>query len=219
MAISLTATKREVVGKRVRGLRRNGIVPCQVYGKTTKNFEIQVSEDDIKLALKAAGTTRLITLSVDGKTYPVLAREIVRTVDQKHFVHVDFFAVDSDTPVRAVVPLVVKGDSPLVAQGGVLVTPVSTLKITCLPKDLPESLEIDAASLASFKDLVTAGNIKVPAGIKVTTGARTTLAYVSQTRATKAAEEAAKAATAPAAKGKAPAKAAPAAAAKAPAKK
>ncbi|MCM8529704.1 MAG: hypothetical protein NE330_00965, partial [Lentisphaeraceae bacterium] len=83
MAITLTAQERTVKGKKVKTLRREGIVPAEIYGQGGDNISIQVTEIDLKAAIKQAGTTKLISVDVAGKKTDVLLKEVIRSLDRK----------------------------------------------------------------------------------------------------------------------------------------
>ena len=194
MSIELKAAKREIVGKAYKKLRKDALVPGNLQGRKIENVNIQIAERDLQNAIKEAGTTNIINLDVDGTTHEVLLREVVRTTNQQHFIHVEFYAPDMDTAVKTSVPVKVIGDSKLITAGGILVTPQSTLEITALPKDLPEFITVDISTLKSFSDVITVGSLPQIEGVTFSSPAGTSLAYVAETRATRAAAAAEKAA-------------------------
>ena len=192
MAISLTAQERTVKGKKVKTLRREGIVPAEIYGQGGDNVSIQVSEIDLKAAIKEAGTTQLISVDVEGNKTDVLLKEVVRTLDRKHIVHVDLYSVSQGVKVKCTVPVNVTGESPLVAGGGVMVLGASTVEVLCLPKDIPSVITADASTIVNFSDVLNAGSLAVGEGVEITSNPSLMVAYVSQTRATREAAAAEK---------------------------
>ena len=193
MAISLKAQERTVKGKKVKTLRRAGIVPAEIYGQGGDNISIQVTETDFKAAVKEAGTTQLISVDVDGKTTDVLLKEVTRTLDRQHIVHADLYSVDPSTKVKCTVPVKVTGESQLVVAGGVMVLGASAVEVFCLPKDIPSVITADAATLKNFSDVINAGNLEVGEGIEIISNPSLMIAYVGQTRATREAAAQAKA--------------------------
>ena len=192
MSIELKAAKREIVGKAYKKLRKDALVPGNLQGRKIENVNIQIAERDLQKAINEAGTTNIINLDIDGTSHEVLLREVVRTTNQQHFIHVEFYAPDMDLAVKTSVPVRVKGDSKLITAGGILVTPQSNLEISALPKALPEFIEIDISNLQSFSDVVTVGSLPAIEGVEYLSPAGTSLAYVAETRATRAAAAAEK---------------------------
>lgn len=190
MAITLTATKREVTGKKVKTLRREGIVPAAVYGKSAENQSVQVEAVALKDALRAAGTTKLIALEVaNGSNADVLVKAIDRELDGRTIKHVDFYAVDMNAVTTTVVPVTFINEeecTPL-GKGGILVTGLTSLEIECLPADIPEFIEVDLSVINDFPDIITVDKVTPPAGIKITSNPSSTVAATAETRASKAA--------------------------------
>lgn len=195
MSITLQAQKREVIGKKVKVLRREGLVTGEVYGKKFGNLSIQIDAIALRSALKEAGTTEFITLEVEGeKAVEVLAKEIIRGIDGKSFVNADFIAIDMDSPMKVVVPVKLTGESPLIAAGGILVAGATAIEVEALPKLIPSKLVVDTSVIADFSEPITVATLALPEGVKAVTNAATTVAAVAETRASRAAKAAAKAA-------------------------
>ena len=192
MSIALTASKREVIGKKVKNLRKQSIIPGNLLGRNIDNISIQVNERELQVALKAAGTTKIIDLDVDGTVHEVLLRDVNRTLCQQHFVHFEFYAPDMNIPVNTNVAIKFIGESDLVTAGGILVTPQSSLEVSALPKALPEFIEVDVSGLKKFSDVVTVASLPAIEGISFTGAAGTAVAYVAETRATRSASAAEK---------------------------
>ncbi|WDE97876.1 50S ribosomal protein L25 [Lentisphaera profundi] len=187
MSIILKAAKREIVGKKSKQLRREAIVPGNLQGRKIENINIQLAERDLQVAIKAAGTTNIIDLDIDGTVHEVLLREVIRTTSQQHYIHVEFYAPDMNTPVKTSVPVKATGESPLVTSGGILVTPQSNLELSALPKALPAFIEIDISVLQKFSDVITVASLPAIEGVDFLSPAGTALAYIAETRATRSA--------------------------------
>ena len=187
MSITLKAAKREIVGKKSKKLRREAIVPGNLQGRKIENVNIQIAQKDLQVAIKAAGTTNIIELDVDGAKHEVLLREVLRTANQQHFVHVEFYAPDMNVAVKTSVPVKVVGDNKLITAGGILVTPQSNLELAALPKALPEFIEVDISSLESFSDVITVASLPAIENVEYLSSAGTALAYIAETRATRSA--------------------------------
>ncbi len=187
MAIVLNGQARTVKGKKVSSLRRQGIVPAEIYGKGEENVSAQFNERELAKSISEAGTTQLIDVNVGSKKLNVLVKSVVRSLDRKSIMHVDMYAVNPNIAVKAIVPVKVTGESPLIAQGGVLVSGADKVEVTCLPKDIPKFLTVDSSKLAEFSDILSVANIVAPAGVVITSNPSTMVAYISHTRATRSA--------------------------------
>ncbi len=196
MSIELKASVREIIGKKSKNLRKEGIVPGNLQGRNIENVSIQIDQKALQVALKQSGTTKIIDLDVDGTKYEVLLREVLRTSNQQHFVHVEFYAPDMTVAAKTTVPVRTIGESALVTAGGILVTPQSNLELAALPKVLPEFIEIDVSVLKEFSDVITVASLPEVEGVTYLSPAGTALAYIAETRATRAAAAAEKAADA-----------------------
>lgn len=146
--VVLKASKREVVGKQVRALRRAGKLPAVIYGRHTEPIIIALDAHSAALALGKLTSSSLVTIDVDGKEYPTLVRERQRDFIKNRLLHVDFLAVTLDEKIRAEVSLHFIGVSVAVKDfNAVLVHNLEQLEVECFPADLPERIDIDISSL------------------------------------------------------------------------
>ncbi|MGG6310983.1 50S ribosomal protein L25 [Paenibacillus macerans] len=159
----LNATPRtDFTRSSLRQLRQNGRVPAVVYGAESGNLAVHV---DVKELVKVARTGRseFFDLKVDGgQTIPALIKELQQ--QQGKIVHVDFQQVSKNKPIRVKVPLHFTGTAEGTKVGGVLQIQATELEVEGLPDDLPAALDIDITSLDAG-DKLTAGDVKLPAGI------------------------------------------------------
>lgn len=152
---NIEAQPREVTGKKVGALRREGFVPVTVYGPKIQPVNLQIPYRPLERALLKAGGTNLIDLQVDGKTHTVLAREVQRHVIKRTIMHVDFFAVDLAAKIRVDVPVHYVNESPVVAaRQGTLVHGASNITIEVLPGKLIHSIDVDLSQLKNPGDAV-----------------------------------------------------------------
>jgi large subunit ribosomal protein L25 len=168
--IELEVQPRSVVGKKVKILRREGLVPGVVYGRTDA-MNVQVPELDAARAIGQAGG-QLITLKVVGEDEGrmVLAREVQRDVISGHLLHADFFEVDITERIEVSVPLVLVGEPALVeANEAVLLQALNEVEIECLPTDIMQSIEVDVSGLEDFADAVHVRDLQLPPTIELLT--------------------------------------------------
>ena len=181
--VAITATKREVSGKRVKGLRNAGKLPGVLYGHKVDTQSLEMNERDFAKAFKSAGESTIVNLVVDGKTQPVLIHEV-----QNHYltglpIHVDFYAVDMTEKIKVKVPLHFVGESPAVkALGGTLVKNLSEVEVECLPGDLPHSFEVDISNLNTFEDAIRVSGIQVSDKVTILAGADEVVVTVTPPR-------------------------------------
>ena len=166
-----------------KDLRRGGIVPCVLYGNDTDNTPIQCKHTELFRTYSKAGASTIVELTVGSKKVPVLFHEIEFDPVSDKIIHVDFYAVDMKKKIEARVPIEFTGEAPAVKeQGGVFVTVRNSLRVSCLPADLPHSLEADISSLAEFGDSIAVGKIAVPEGVEILTDAEEMIANVQEPR-------------------------------------
>ena len=167
--VVLKASKRDVIGKQVKALRRAGKLPAVLYGRhVDEPLAIVLEQREAALALTRVSSSSLVTIDVDGVEYPALVREKQRDFIKNRLLHVDFLVVSLTEKLTASVSIELTGMSLAVKDfNAVLVTGLDKVEIECLPTDLPERIVVDIAALVKVgdsvhvRDLVLAENIKV----------------------------------------------------------
>jgi large subunit ribosomal protein L25 len=181
--VVLKATKREVIGKQVRALRRAGTLPAVIYGRHTEPINIALDAHSASLALGKLASSSLVTIDVDGTEYPALVREKQRDFIKNRLLHVDFLAVSLTEKLRAHVKLRFTGVSTAVKDySAVLVHNLEQFHVECLPTDLPESIEVDISVLRRPGDGIRVGEVPVPEKIRVLDNPDTMVAVASAPR-------------------------------------
>jgi large subunit ribosomal protein L25 len=189
--IELNAAPRKVIGKQVKALRRAGLVPANLYGRSVKPLALQVDAKSLNRVLAHASTSRLITLNVEGRpeSLMALAREIQREPITGSLYHVDLFAVSMTERVKLDVRIVLTGESPAVQRGeGVLVHALNTIEIECLPGDLIDSIRLDVSGLDKVDARLAVNDLPVSAGVQILADPDETVVLVSPIREEKAEE-------------------------------
>ena len=199
-----------------RQLRMRGLIPAVFYGPNKQPMNLQVAPGDVVKALKGEYLrNQLIELDFGSTKELAVVRDVASDPLTRQPLHVDFYSVALDRPVRANVPFFTVGRAKGVAEGGVLHKIFRDLPVIGPPGEIPAKIEVDVA-LLGMKQSVKVKDIPLPAGVTIALSPERNLVAV-ETKEREVVEEgdaAAAAAAAPAAKG-----AAPAAAAKAPAAK
>ena len=204
--ITLRAQVRTVKGKKVGALRRQGLIPANIYGRGIESLPIQVDVRSFRNALAQAGTSTLVDVHVsndggqgDGQSHPVLIENVSLHPATGKVLHIDLRQVDLNRPIRANVAIVLTGESPAVKnEGGVLVHPLDSLEVEALPRALPHEITVDISSLVALDQQITVGDLQLGPGVTVDTDPSTVVAQViaSKLEQEVAAEEAAAAETA-----------------------
>ena len=152
---------RTLLGKKVGRLRREGQVPAVIFGHGD-SIPVQVDAHTFEQGYRRWGQTTLITLTgIDGDI-PALVHDVTRNPRSGSLVHVDFFRVSLTEETTAEVPLHFIGESRAVKdEQGVLIHPVSTVRIEALPQDIPHRIEVDLSRLATMDDEITIKDLAV----------------------------------------------------------
>jgi len=154
---TLTAQVRKVTGRKVKTLRKEGLIPANIYGKKIKSQAVQVKALDFKKAYEEAGETGLISLGDRA----VLVSSVQFNPLTDAVVHVDFRQVDLKEKVTAAVPVELMGKSPAEKGGiGTVVQYIDEIEVEALPTDLPEKFEIDASGLSEVDQAVFVSDLK-----------------------------------------------------------
>ena len=166
--IELQATTREQGGSHNKPLRRDGLVPAVLYGHNVEPRAIAAPAQVLHRVWMRAGRTQLIDLTVDGgRAQKVLVREIQVNPRTGRTIHADFFAVNLREKLTADVPVVITGESPAVvdAKVGTLQQLINTLRIECLPADLPAQFSVDVSGLLEIDSGIHVREIELPEGV------------------------------------------------------
>ena len=183
--IELKAEKRTTIRKRVKGLRREGIIPAVLYGPKTEPIPIQCDGRELQQVLARAGGTNLISLRIGRARKPkmALAREVQRDAITNELYHVDFYQVVMTEKVSAEVNIIFTGQSPPVQQAGaMLLQGTDSVEIECLPGDLIHSIEVDLSTLLEIDDAIYVKDLQVPENIAILTEGDEMVAKVQRLR-------------------------------------
>lgn len=155
---TLKADRRKITGRKVKTLRKEGILPANVFGKKVKSLALQVKLADFVDIFKKAGETGIVYLN----ERPVLISNIQKSPVSGLPIHVDFHQIDLKEKVEADVPVEVVGESSIEKQGlGTVVQYIDEVSVEALPMDLPEKFEIDASTLIEVDQAVYVKDLKV----------------------------------------------------------
>jgi len=166
--LELAVVPRQVLGKKVKGLRREGITPANIYGHGVVSLAVQVPTHDLAHTIKVAGRNTMLQLLVEGekKARPVFVHHVQRNPLNDDLLHVDFYQVSLKEKIRLEVPIVVVGEAPAVdVYHGILLQNTNSVAIEGLPAEMPPYIEVDVSGLAEIDDAIHIKDLPVSAGL------------------------------------------------------
>jgi large subunit ribosomal protein L25 len=180
----INAEERRIVGKKVKQLRNEGIVPVTVYGPNTDPINLQVPYRPLEVALMKAGGTNIIDINYGSKTIKVLARDVQRNPLKGFILHADFFAIDADSKIVTAVPIQFVGESPAVETGkGILMVGTNSINVETLPSNLINAVEVDLGSLEKVGDAITVADLNLGDDVTILSDPEETIARIAQSAA------------------------------------
>lgn len=167
--IVLKAQRRDVIGKKVGALRREGKLPAVVYGKHIEAFPITLDLREASRVLTSASSSRLISLEVEGEEFSTLVREKQRHPVLRALLHVDFQAVSLTEKITTMVRVELTGIAPAVKiYNGMVEFETTEVEVECLPQDLPEKISVDISKLKKIGDSIHIRDLSVPQNVEIT---------------------------------------------------
>lgn len=188
---ALTAEPRKITGKQVKKLRREGILPANVYGKDIKSQSLQLPLVDFQKVFEEAGETGVIDLSYGKETVPVLIHNL-HTDYRNTPLHADFFKVNLKEKVTAMIPVEFTGEAKAETEKiGLLEKITNEVEVEALPTDLPEKFELNVESLANIDDQITVAMLHKPEGVEIISDPNLVVAKIGELISKEAQEQAA----------------------------
>lgn len=181
--LKLSAQPRSLTGRKVRQLRRAGLVPVTVYGKKQTAESLQVVERSFERVLQAAGFSQLVQIDVEGgSTHNVLIRAVQRHPVTHSFLHADFYAVDLTEKQQVQVPVHSTGKPAALAQGLIVLQSLDHVTVEALPTNIPTHIDVDITNL-SLENPITVANLPVIEGVEYINDAEDAVFTMVVTRA------------------------------------
>jgi len=166
--IVVKASRREVIGKKVKQLRREGKLPAVIYGKHISPLPVTMDLRETSKLLRDVGRSSVLTIDVDGEEFSALLRDRQRDIFSGEYLHIDFLAISLTEKVRTQVGIALEGESSAIKDfGAILITGLERLEIECLPSDLPERITVDVSSITSIGDGIYVKDLVIPEGVDV----------------------------------------------------
>ena len=170
----LSGTKRENFGKRAsKRYRRENLVPAEVYGASKDNQSILINSFELTNQIKDPQFySNVIDLNVGKTKIEVILKDVQRDPQKSHITHIDFLEVDQNVKITVNVPINFINEDTCVGikkSGGVISHIITEIEISCLPKDIPENIQVDVQEL-DINQSIHLTEIKLPDGVEFLSG-------------------------------------------------
>ena len=166
--IQLSAKKREVTGKKVETLRKEGLIPAVLYGPGSETAVLTVLKKEFDIVYKEVGESSLVSLEVGKDTTPVLIRGVQRHPLSGNPIHVDFYQPRLDVKIKIMVPVRLEGEAPAQKNfEGTLIQNISEVEVSALPQDLPSEITVDVSVLKTLEDRILVENLQVDSKVEM----------------------------------------------------
>ncbi len=180
---ALAADSREITGKAVAHLRRDGKLPAVVYGHGVASTSLTVDAHDFELLRRSVGANAIVDLSIDGKkAKPVLIHQIQVHPVTRRTLHIDLYQVKMTEELTVDVPLVPAGEAPAVDLGGTYLQLLDSVKVKALPDKLPQTLVVPNDRLVDYDAVLHVRDLEIPADVTLVTDPDEVLAKVMPPR-------------------------------------
>jgi len=191
----LEVDSREILGKKVKHLRRQGITPVHLFGHGIESLALQCNTGELERVLAQAGHTGLISLKLGNEKKPrtAVVREFDRDWRKGQLLHVDFYQVKMGEKIKLEIPVVSVGEAPaLKSKDNVLDHELDTLTVECLPAKIPTSLEVDISSLTEPGKAIRVKDVALSEDVTVLNDPELVVVKISKRPVAKVEEEVAK---------------------------
>lgn len=176
--ITLKATTRTILGKKVKQLRAKGLIPAELYGHNVPNKHLSIDEKEFLRVYKKAGENTLVYIELENEKIPALIADVNYNYLTNKIQNVDFHQVKMDEKIEAEIPIELKGESPAIKKGLTVVKVLNEIKVSAIPSKLPHSFEIDISSLSEAGEKITVNDLKTNKDVKIIASPDTVIAAV-----------------------------------------
>jgi large subunit ribosomal protein L25 len=164
--VLVAETGRPTGSANSRRMRREEHIPAVVYGQGMQPITISVVRRDLRHALSGpAGVNTVLDLTVDGKVFPAIVKELQRHPVRRTVAHVDFLQVNLNEEITISIPVRLEGEAKqVIAEGGLVDPAVDTIEVRTTPRNTPNEIVIDITDM-TMDTVITLGDIQLPAGV------------------------------------------------------
>ena len=170
--------RNEETGHNARRLRRNGVIPGIIYGKKLGSLMFEIGQMEFLKDLNDVGEHGVVNFDLDGYNGTAVIKEVQKDAVNHNVIHVDLEEIDNNRTIESEVPIVYKGKNFLNEKGVVLQTQKDTVKVSCMPEDLPKVIEFDIKN-AQIGSVFKLSDIEVGSEISIVDDLNTVLASIS----------------------------------------
>lgn len=175
----LAAKVRTVFGKKNKNLRKEGLLPANIYGTNFPSQAIAINYVEFKRTFRTVGETGIVYIKTEKDEIPTLVTSLQRDPLEGIVLHVDFRKVDLNIKIEAVVPLSFIGVAPAANAGGVILTQTDKITVEALPQDIPNHIEIDLSVLKEIGAEIKVSDIPVNPAYTIKTESKKVIVSVT----------------------------------------
>lgn len=188
----LEVQPRKVIGKKVKKLRKEGLLPANIYGKDIKSTAVQIPYQDFEKTFKEEGQTGLIDVTLDGQVSPSLIKNVQIDPISRNILHADFHKVNLKEKIKAMIKIEPVGEAKAVLDKiGMLIQPLSEVEVEALPENLPEKIEVNVEKLAAIDNQILVSDLKAQEGVTILTDPGQVVVKITELVSKEAQEQAA----------------------------
>ena len=165
--MEIKVQKREKFGKQTASLRKDGLVPAELYGHGIENLHLAVPKKDFLKVFKKAGENTVLDLLIDNEKRPVLIYNVSSSPLTDEILNVDFYQVRLDQKIQLEIALNFLGEAPGVNLGGILVRALQEVEVETSPLNIPSAFDVDLTKLVKIGDAIYVKDLKVSEGVKI----------------------------------------------------
>ena len=158
--MKLKAENRTLLGKKVKTLRAQGLIPSVIFGNNEDSTPITINQKEFITTFKEVGETGLVEIEIDKNTTSVLIRNYTKHSVTGNILHVDMFKVNLKEKTTAIVPIIFKGIPEMVKDGeAILLEILNEIEVECLPMDIPKQFIVDTTVLKDLDTIITVSDL------------------------------------------------------------
>lgn len=188
--VVINAEKRDVVGKKVGSLRRQGLIPGVMYGHNEPPFPIIMNAREIERVINNLTSSSIVTVKVDGESHQALIRERQKDYIRNQIIHLDFQILSLKEKIRSKIEVKLVGVAPAVKNfNGIVLQEREFIDVEALPADLPERITVDISGLENIGDLIRVGDLDISDAVTVFDDVNDVIVSISGAMAEEAVEE------------------------------
>lgn len=167
-ALKLQVERREETGKNAaRRLRRKKMIPAVIYGKGEENIKVKVDLSEFLKINRGTGTSAVFDLELEGKTIPVVVKEVQKHHLKNEVIHIDFQKLNMNEEVRLTIPIILLNRDNIRLQPSVLVQLLDEIEIECLPAHIPAAAQVDVQYM-DFSTPITVRDLDIASNENIT---------------------------------------------------